>query len=52
MIRNLTKNGACLVVESQAGVPDQFSLLIKPENIKRDCQVAWRLADKIGIRFV
>jgi hypothetical protein len=49
IIRNMSKTGACL--EVQAHVPDRFSLLIKPELIKRTCEVAWRSAGRIGVRF-
>jgi hypothetical protein len=51
VIRNLSETGAALEVESQAGIPDSFTLLIKPERIKRDCQVAWRSGKRIGVRF-
>ena len=52
LIRNMSETGACLVVESPVGIPDDFTLLIKPEIIKRNCHIAWRTADKIGVRFV
>jgi hypothetical protein len=51
VIRNLSKTGAMLVVESR-GIPDEFTLLIKPELLKRACRVAWREADKIGVYFL
>ena len=51
IIRNMSETGAALEVESQAGIPDSFTLLIKPERIKRDCQVAWRSGKRIGVRF-
>jgi len=49
IIRNMSKTGACL--ELQAPVPDTFSLLIKPELLKKTCQVAWRSSGRIGVRF-
>ena len=49
IIRNMSKSGACL--EVQAPVADTFSLLIKPELLKRTCEVAWRSANRIGVRF-
>jgi PilZ domain len=51
VIRNMSKTGACLEVESPVGVPDAFTLLIKPEILKRACHVAWRSAKRIGVRF-
>jgi len=52
VIRNMSETGAQLIVESPIGIPDDFTLLIKPELIKRACRVAWRKADRIGVRFI
>ncbi len=52
VIRNMSQTGAMLVVESPVGIPNDFTLLIKPELTKRACQVAWRKSDRIGVRFV
>ena len=52
IIRNMSETGAALDVESPVGIPDDFVLLIKPEFVKRNCQVAWRSANRIGVRFV
>jgi hypothetical protein len=52
LIRNMSETGACLEVTSPFGIPDNFTLLIRPEIIKRSCQVAWREAKRIGVRFV
>jgi hypothetical protein len=52
IIRNMSETGALLTVESPIGIPDDFTLLIKPELRKRPCQVAWRSADRIGVRFI
>jgi hypothetical protein len=51
MIRNMTDVGAGLEVGAPAAVPDRFTLLIKPEGRKRNCQVIWRQSGKIGVRF-
>ena len=51
-IRNISETGASLEVASPVGIPDEFTLLIKPEFVKRDCQVAWRSAKRIGVRFL
>jgi hypothetical protein len=50
-IRNMSETGAALEVESPVGIPDDFTLLIKPELIKRNCRVVWRSAKRIGVRF-
>jgi hypothetical protein len=52
IIRNMSDSGAALEVESPVGIPDDFTLLIKPEMIKRQCRVAWRSAKRIGVRFI
>ena len=52
VIRNLSDIGAALEVERSAGIPDDFTLLIKPEIIKRRCRVVWRSAKRIGVEFV
>lgn len=52
VIRNMSDTGAMLAVDSPVGIPDEFTLLIKPQLIKRSCRVVWRKADRIGARFV
>ena len=52
IIRNMSEYGAALEVESPVGIPDQFTLLIKPESVKRNCRVIWRSAKRIGVAFV
>jgi len=51
VVRNLSETGACLEVASPVGIPDDFALQIKPEERKRDCHVAWRPANRIGVSF-
>lgn len=50
VVRNLSETGACLEVGSPS-IPNNFTLLIKPEFLKRSCKVAWRSASRIGVRF-
>jgi hypothetical protein len=52
VIRNMSATGACLEIKNPIGIPDDFTLLVRPEIIKRKCQVAWRDANKIGVHFV
>jgi hypothetical protein len=52
MIRNMSETGAALEVDNPVGVPNEFTLLIKPEFVKRNCQVVWRSANRIGVQFV
>ena len=50
-VRNMSMHGAAIEVASPVGIPDTFTLLIKPEFIKRNCRVAWREATRIGVEF-
>jgi hypothetical protein len=52
VIRNMSETGALLAVDSAIGIPEDFTLLIKPELIKRNCRVMWRSANRIGVAFV
>lgn len=52
IIRNISETGAALELQGPAGIPEEFTLLIKPELVKRNCRVAWRLAKRIGVQFI
>ena len=52
IVKNLSDTGALLQVESIVGIPDQFTLFIESDNLKRECQVVWRQPTKLGIRFL
>jgi len=52
VIRNLSETGAALQVESPLGIPNQFTLFVNQEESKWSCHVAWRSANKIGVRFL
>ena len=51
-IRNLSERGAALEVGSPVGIPDEFTLWFKQNGLKRNCRVAWRSADRIGVQFL
>jgi hypothetical protein len=51
IIFGMSDRGAALEVESPVGIPDDFTLLIKPEFVKRNCHVVWRASKRIGVRF-
>lgn len=52
MVRNLSTGGACLIVTDTVGIPNRFTLIMEPEKTERDCEVAWRRDDKLGVRFL
>jgi len=51
-VRNLSDAGACLMVESPVGIPNEFDLVLDREKRPRRCHVAWRSANKIGVEFL
>lgn len=51
VVRNVSETGACLEIESPVGIPNDFTLVIKSDNVMRPCHVAWRSARRIGVRF-
>jgi hypothetical protein len=51
-VRNMSAQGACLEVQSQAGIPDEFTLLIAYDHFKRRCRVVWRNPKQLGVEFL
>jgi hypothetical protein len=51
LIRNFSTTGACLEIKGTTSVPDDFKLVIKPENLFRTCKVVWRERHRIGVSF-
>jgi hypothetical protein len=50
-VRNLSTVGACLEVASQAGIPDDFTLVVESDHLKQPCHVIWRTATRMGVEF-
>jgi len=50
-IRNMSSKGALLEFLKPALVPDDFTLLVKPDMIERDCRVTRRDGLRIGVTF-
>jgi hypothetical protein len=50
-IHNASNGGLALDVGSQAGVPDQFILIVVAEKKTYSCNVVWRKGTRIGIAF-
>jgi hypothetical protein len=51
MVRNVSTNGACLMVASVVGIPSGFDLLIEGESASRPCNMIWHAPNKIGVEF-
>ncbi|MGL4264218.1 MAG: PilZ domain-containing protein [Afipia sp.] len=50
-IRDLSATGAALEITSPIDVPDEFTLVIEMEHLKRNCRVVWRKDRRLGICF-
>jgi hypothetical protein len=50
-VRNLSDTGACLMVTSPVGIPNDFDLVLDREKVSHRCRVVWRRANKIGVEF-
>ena len=50
-VRSVSETGVCLEIESPVGIPNDFTLVIAKDGVKRSCHVAWRSARRIGVRF-
>ncbi len=48
---NLSAAGACLEFEFRPVLPKGFSIVIKPEYIRRSCRVAWQSGPRVGVEF-
>jgi hypothetical protein len=51
LVRNISATGAALEVESQAGIPPEFKLIMSTEHLNALCRVLWRKAKRIGVVF-
>jgi hypothetical protein len=51
MVRNTSRNGACLLVASVVGIPSAFELLIEGDTDSRPCKRVWHAQNRIGIEF-
>ena len=53
VVRNISREGAAIDVETPAFVPQRFRLVMANDSsIVHDCQVAWIQKNRIGLTFV
>jgi hypothetical protein len=50
-VRNLSTQGALLLVRSLAGIPEKFDLVLETTGEHHPCRIAWRGEDRIGVEF-
>lgn len=51
LVRNLSENGALLLVGNQADIPHNFDLLLTTDGVHKHCRVVWRSVDRMGVAF-
>jgi hypothetical protein len=51
VVRNLSDGGACLELDCPGSLPADFSLIIRPENVRRSCRLVWRGEHRLGVCF-
>ena len=51
-IRSLFETGACLQVQTTAGIPTIFDFLRAGEPAVRTCKTIWRDDTQIGVKFI
>jgi hypothetical protein len=50
-VRNLSPQGALLIVAGLAGIPDKFQLMLDATGEQHPCRVIWRGEDRLGVEF-
>jgi len=50
MVRNVSEQGACLVLTSAAAMPLTFELSIDGQPY-RNCRVIWQYCNRVGVAF-
>lgn len=52
VVRDLSTQGARLLVANPVGIPDRFDLRMDQTGVRYPSKVAWRSADRIGVKFL
>jgi PilZ domain len=50
-VRNLSDSGAALDVASPLGIPDDFTLVVTMDDVRRPAHIVWRKEKRIGVTF-
>jgi hypothetical protein len=51
IVRDLSPQGARLLIASPVGIPDRFDLRMDRNGVCHPSKVAWRANDQIGVHF-
>jgi len=52
MVRDISTSGARIKSTHCANIPDSFELIIDLDGMEVKCEVVWRRANEMGVRFV
>jgi hypothetical protein len=52
VVRELTETGCRLHADEASRAPDRFELSLGQSTIIEQCEVVWRRADELGVRFL
>ena len=52
VVRDVSATGARLRVDGSLTVPDTFELIIEVDGLEANCEVVWRKANEVGVRFM
>ncbi len=53
VVWDLSRNGARLAIAAKsADLPTKFSLLLRGEDVRRECQIVWTGGRFVGVKFV
>ena len=52
LVRDESGIGALIEVATSLGIPDQFRLFVRSNNLNKHCEVVRRTAHAIGVRYV
>ena len=52
VVRDVSETGARLQVQSGAGVPDTFELIVELDGLEAHVEVVWRRPTEVGVRFL
>jgi hypothetical protein len=51
-VRDISDTGARLRMESSLVVPDTFELIVEIDGLEANCEVVWRSAGEVGVKFL
>ncbi|PLX41061.1 MAG: pilus assembly protein PilZ, partial [Hyphomicrobiales bacterium] len=51
-VRDMSETGCKIKMDSLIGVPNYFTLHILNGDVKHECEVVWRKADMMGVKYL